>query len=318
MKMKKIIGSFLWIYAAFSSVVGLAAPVETREWNYQVRESDFIPGHSAKMVREGVRIGHLRENSNPLPSGNTLDQLLEVGRTRMEQQGQTLTSERDRLFSSLRSLSPSSSTPEITSLALPSTPQSLQLEQTPVFHWENLIECSKKILPQLKELIAVENKLEQAQRRERSILALKVTQLRQVITQNRGDGQSFGRTGVACGKFLGAAGFATRNLIEDVKFLSTLISRGETEARFLLKAAVAAFHPQVSREASQLWQIYWKVLSVRAVFTTASLPNLEALQEEVRTGLETQLSRSQGISIQLTNFAQDTEAGFQFAEGILR
>lgn len=189
-------------------------------------------------------------------------------------------------------------------------------EKIPValsFDWHQFYECTQETLPFIKELIQREVQMENLSPEDQAFIRASVFETRKTVQQNRGDGSQGGNLqGVACGKFLGAAGFAIGSLIEDAKILAAISSREEEEARLLTKALVASHHLDFAREnpeAFQQWKYFWNELSVKAVFSKDPLPLL-GVYEELRVGDLGTMSRAL--------ISKYTQEGLVFADGKLR
>ncbi len=259
---------------AFSSY---ADRVVTEQLTFRSEPDHFILGLSVDALNSGTV---LSERIHPAPSASPQTKSFSHLMSEGKEGSATLIRDTDRHFGILRN--------EIRNFELvrrvPRGEKAVTIPRAEglVFNLEQFQNCSIEIAPAIQQLIRFENLRTESLERERMNrhdFRLVRRMAEQRIRSTRGDGTETGLRGVACGKFLGRAGFNIAGMVDDFKILTSVLKREELgEVNLLLMTAITAFHTNSPPPIKRVWRKYWEILSFHANFKPDPLPNWETIR----------------------------------------
>jgi hypothetical protein len=186
-------------------------------------------------------------------------------------------------------------------------------------------DCARSALRKMKEIIQKQQLLPLTPEDQAGPLRGRIYDLFMdlAMTRTRLDGRN--EPSISCGKFLGKSAFQMPTLNDEVKLFSSVLKRSETDQPILLKVALAAYGTQPMSDGfrlpeyvNQLWQMYWKMLSLNAVFSDQSLPSIETLQAQAFTRLEKQVRVFNHAQLNANDFEQITKMGLAYSNDLFR
>lgn len=258
---------------------------------YRIEKKHVVPGHTAHFLNYGLPIGEFIKGKIPEPPKKPenpdlkyaedlirfANDLARQEATRIQnRQKKTQTALMQKLETSKKGGGSDKSDKEVEEQADPepvSKPEKLDLNQFSA--------CATKNLPILKQMLQIEAK-PIADRSEREIELLSLASER--VDQSRANGIEQNVQGLVCGNFLGFLGGNAISLVEDVKFLMTVLSRSQDKNQLqqLIETATVSFHPKADVMLKDFWAGLWKQLSIRSVFSNETIPSWDQLAEEIK------------------------------------
>ncbi len=269
----------------------LADPVLLTHGKYELKESQYIPGETVSYLVEGIPIGHFIPHSTVATTTSSSDENASSEVLRRE----SLSPEKNKVVHE-PAVSP----------GLHSTSENLA----------KFVECSRRSLPILKDLIRYEDQIAEtvktAQPLSSNNLIMNAELARKKLESERWNSLS---DGLVCGIHLKKDGFKTKSSLDDAKILSAVVKRSSDAKSILRVYAVANRYEEVSPAVRGLWQIYSKILGIRAQFSSSALPSIQELKKEVVPSMTVRLS--QAIKMRVENDLDHlTREGLKFYEQI--
>ena len=306
------------LFAVLSVTMLLAVPVQavtTQDWKYAPSKQKFNPGFTAEIIKNGDLVDEIHyEGEYKFQTGTPVGEILQGlihGKQRQTKES------KDELAKLINGGVHTTITPPG-----PTVVEGIILSDPPLtnsndssFDWKAFVNCAKDALPKLKKIIAVQQGPAPTDRGAALVNLSSLAAWEAFLKENRGHVNS-NKRGVSCGKHLGKAAFPIASYEEEIKVLTSLLSRPNEEARLLLKAAVASRHIEAGKLISDLWSKYWEILSLKAVFDSAPLPTLEQLQLHILREYRETYGKN-GIQISNAGIVSQTSDGLRFAEGLI-
>lgn len=272
-------------------------------FGFDFSSKSFILGMTVEALNSGAAVSHIK-NENVIEPGQPFEVLLKKSLSDAETKLAGIGSEIRKLKAEIKGRSISQPA---------SISRQAHISFVIPYNPDEFIKCAKSTSLLIKQLIKINHGFEDASSMQVRKLTMSRKLIEKQIRATRGDGTQIGIDGVACGCHLGAAGFKTKDILEDLKILSIFSRRTDKEFDLLLTTAIAAFHNAASPIISRVWRKYWDILAIEAAFGTNPLPTLDDFKP-LLPDLVFDVSLYGLVPIQLTEVDQITAEGEAFAE----
>ncbi len=313
--------------------------LNTTDWTYSLPRGSFVPGHTVNLIERGTLAGKFEKIVRATPSSAPVaeavafsDELERMSRSAQRENTviEDLRAQAQTAFQNLRerweTLGRGAGASAARAVPTPS-PSPAGAEAAAVLAAPQVAEflkCVTAQLPRIKELIQMQRWLDGADIEQRVLIQGRIRNLNTQLGQERLKRESGVAPSVVCGRHLGRAFFALPTIEEEVKLLTALVRRQGAEQSMILKTALVAFAPALDRAGvvtpqgvSDLWKMYWRMLSIEAVFSERPLPSYAELQTQLLNRLRQQFRFQGERAIDEALLIESTQYGVAYAHEVL-
>lgn len=300
--------------------------LETQDWMYHLDRRHYAPGYMTRLLKTRLPFGEFRKKKKDTPVNETKDLqnflnkiVTENKETEKNHQSEALTII-DKTKNTVNNLITSSEKNYI------SYEGSIDKSMGDKFGLTDFLKCLKSHTSDLKMNILLNTQQIKKQNMEikkaeenTSDQTSEVEKATKVQLSRKLDQTKKTPTGLVCGKSLGKADVTPLSMMETFKLVTALSARQENESKRVLQIFILARHSSVPLKTAGVWDLYWKIISLKAVFTTLPLPSIADLQNEtltILTGNKNNLSKEEE-NLLINQLSNATQEGEKIYEGLI-